>query len=74
MIQNAKKSECDNYTYGIGEITNFEKLKSDKDLEKILPKDKIAGDNKFKDYQVPVNLDEFNKIIKQYITINVKGL
>ena len=65
MLQNAKNCNPESYHYFIGECST-KKLKDDKALIKILPEGKITESNKFKDYEVPVNLDEFKKIIKDY--------
>ena len=69
MLQDAKRTECDNYHYYICECQQHDKLKSNKALEKMLPEDKLEGEHMFKDYEVPINFDDFKKELKQYYKV-----
>lgn len=65
MLQSAKRCN-DNYHYCICDLSNVDKFKEDEGLQKILPEGKLSGKNSFKDYEVPVNIDDFEKLLKEY--------
>ena len=71
MLQAAKNCSAE-YHYYLGECGTA-KLKDDEGLQKILPEGKLAGENKFKDYEVPVNLDDLSKLLKEYCKYSFKN-
>jgi len=70
MLQNAKG--CTEYHYYLGECGTA-KLKDNPELQKILPEGKLEGENKFKDYQVPANLEDLAKLLKEYCKYSYKN-
>ena len=68
MLQAAKSLGCDTYHYYICECKDHDKLKDNKDLEKMLPEGKVVGENNFKDYEVPLPYEDFKKQLKKYYT------
>lgn len=67
-LQSAKGCCPENHHYGLGECDDLDKIKDDEDLQKMMPEGKLEGKNKFKDYEVPVNPEDFDKCMKKYCT------